>query len=311
MLSGTPQHNEFDLFNQYRMLAREEPLFKQSFTDFKRWLCVFPPGQNFPARKSKSDPSLRYKPGAREALAAAIAPYTHTADASLMHLWEPIVTETPVDLDETEHNAYDDMERVLRAELPDGNETAAEIVLTKLLRLTQIAAGHATSTEGDMVRLGRSKLEATLDLLDQRPNQKVVIAYRFREDGAGLVAALNERGRALAKIDGGTPAKFRTQYEDWFEKGRHDNGVILLQYQAGGVAITLATARTLILYTLDPSVIRFRQMIGRVWRIGQENAVEILPLLANDTQDWAMWAALQAGADNANIAKMLRSYLFR
>jgi SNF2 family DNA or RNA helicase len=309
-LSGTPIHNDLDWFAQMRMIARSEPLFKQTFTQFRDSLVVMegPGGRSWPKKKNGQ---FVYKPGAKEQLLEVIGSYVHHATADQMHVPEPVVTEIPVDLETDECVAYDNMENYLRAQLPSGEDTEAEIVLTKLLRLTQIAAGHATSVSGNPERIGYSKRVACMDLLEERAHKKVIIACRFKEDIQGLRDALNAQGRPLAIIWGETSAAYRTQYENWFQSDMHDNGVLLVQYQAGGVALTLTAAHTLIPYTLDPSVIRWRQMLGRVWRLGQDKTVEVLPLLANDTQDWVMWEALQAGVNNAEMAYKLMGYLHR
>lgn len=310
-LSGTPSHNLLDLWTQYRLIAPDEPLFKQSFSAYKQSMVLLGgPTGNWPMKDRKTG-ELRLRPGAKETLTQVTAPYTHVATADMMDVPEPVETVVPFDLAGKERTAYNDMEAVLRTELPDGSEASAEIVLTKLLRLSQIAAGHVTNTKGDTVNLGTSRLDTTLALLDERPCQKVVVACRFRRDMQLIRDELNSRGRPLAIIGGETPEKFRAQYEDWFQSASSPaNAVMLLQYQAGGTAITLHAARTLILHTLDLSVIRYRQMIGRIWRIGQKGLCEVLIPVAEGTQDETALAGLKSGDDN-RLAKLLLDYLRR
>ncbi len=311
LLSGTPTHNVLDAWAQYRMIAPDEPLFKLTYAQFRNELVVLGgPNGNWPM-KDKSTGELRFKPRAREALTEATITYTHVATADMMELAEPVETVVPFQLSTVEQTAYDYMEKRLRADLPDGTEVEAEIILTKLLRLTQIAAGHATNTKGDTVNIGTSRLDTTLGILAERPDQKVVIACRFKRDIQLLRDELNAQGRAVCIIDGSVSPKTRTQLEDWFQRpDTNRSAVMLLQYQAGGTAITLHAAHTLILYTLDLSVIRYRQMLGRIWRLGQKGLCEVIVPVAENTQDEQALAGLKSGDDN-RLAKLLLDRLRR
>lgn len=312
-LSGTPVHSELDYWAQFQMIAPKEPLFNQTFSSYRDKLFVLsrPGGGNVAFPKKDKNGGMMMKPGMREQLTQTLDPYIHVATADQMNVPAPVITEIPVTLSDAEETAYGEMETYLRTQLPSGEDTEAEIVLTKMLRLSQIAAGHATSISGNPERIGYSKLSTLDDLLIERAEHKVIVACRFKADIQSIRDHLNAQGRPLAIIDGTTPAQYRTQYEEWFQSGKHSNGVLLLQYQAGGVALTLTAAKALVLYTLDHSVIHYRQMLGRVWRDGQTRAVEVLPLLADGTQDWVLWAGLTAGVNNTNMARMLKEYLHR
>jgi len=305
LLSGTPTHNVLDAWAQYRIIAPDEPLFKLTYSQFRNVMVVLGgPNGNWPMKDKKTG-EIRFKPRAREVLVEATATYTHVATADMMELEEPVETAVPFELDRMERIAYDDMERQLRADLPDGTEARAEIVLTKMLRLTQIAAGHVTNAKAETVNLGTSRLDTTLGILAERPDQKVVIACRFKRDIQLLRDELNSQGRAVCIIDGSVSPRTRTQLEDWFQRpDTNKSAVMLLQYQAGGTAITLHASHTLILHTLDLSVIRYRQMIGRIWRLGQRGLCEVIVPVAEDTQDEQALAGLKSGDDN-RLAKLL------
>lgn len=309
-LSGTPQHNALDLWAQYRMIAPDEPLFARPFGQYKKSLLLLGgPNGNWPM-KDKRTGRLRFRPGAEAEIAQAIAPYTHIADSKLLNVPEPVESVVPVKLDGTERKVYQNMENLLRNQFPDGSEAEAEIVLTKLLRLEQIAAGHVNTTDGQVKRFGHSKLDALRELLEEREDQKVIVACRFHMDIIGIQEMLKKMGRAYYTIDGTVKAADRTKAEEAFqsEPGNH---VMILQYQAGGVAITLTAAQTMILYTLDPSVIRYRQMIGRVFRIGLDHYVQVISLLAEMTQDEVVYGGLKAGVEHTDLARMMLNHLHR
>jgi SNF2 family DNA or RNA helicase len=85
----------------------------------------------------------------------------------------------------------------------------------------------------------------------------------------------------------------------------------MLQYQAGGVAITLTRASAIIMYTLTPSVIQWEQTTSRVHRIGTTTNVNMLYLIAQQTQDEIMHLALQRGASAVDMCRLLLKYLNR
>jgi len=178
------------------------------------------------------------------------------------------------------------------------------------MRLTQIAAGHVTNENGDSIVVGESKVQAAMELLSEREDEKVVIACRFRQDIRSLSEALTKAGRPFRVIDGSTNAGARTKAEDWFQTEEHA-GVMLLNWQSGGVAITLSKAQSMIVYTLTPSVIAWEQGIARVHRIGTTTNVQILYLIAENTQDEIMLPALQRGASAVDMCRLLLKYLQR
>lgn len=310
LLSGTPAHSPLDWWSQFRVVAPHEPVFRQTYHEFKNNAVVMqsgPGGVTYPIRGRNG--AMIVKDDFRKVI-DAMAPYVHAVAKSALGLADPVSTEVPITLGPRERKAYSDMEQYLRHELPDLTEANATIVLTQMLRLSQIAAGHVTNEDGEVVTLGTAKLDATMELLDQRDDEKVVVACRFRHDIAQLKAALEEQGRPVGVIDGSTSAVARTRAEDWFQTQDH-NGVMLLNYRAGGVAITLTGASTIIMHTLCLSVIEWEQTISRVHRIGTTTNVQVLYPLADGTHDEVMLAALRRGASQVDMARLLLRYLNR
>ena len=318
LLSGTPAHSPLDWWSQFRIVAPHEPIFRMTYQQFKAFSVEMqsgPGGVSYPLRGAGG--AIITKAGFKDVI-NAMAPYVHAVSKEALGLPEPVTTEVTIDLSPKERKAYSDMEQVLRHELGDETEINATIVLTQMLRLSQIAAGHATNDAGDTVILGDSKVRATMELIDERPDEKVVVACRFRQDVASLLQELEhpsgsrrfEDPRPVRVIDGSTSALARTQAEDWFQKQDH-NGVVLLNYRAGGVAITLSKASTIIMHTLCLSVIEWEQMISRVHRIGTTTNVQVLYPLASNTHDEVMLSALRRGASQVDMARLLLRYLNR
>lgn len=309
LMSGTPAHSPLDWWSQFRVVAPHEDVFRMTYQQYKQHVVVMQQGPNgaYPMRGIGG--AMITRDGFQDVV-RAMAPYVHAVPKSALNLPDPIEQEVPVTLTAAERKAYTQMETMLRAELHDLTEANASIVLTKMLRLSQIAAGHVTNENGDTVTVGSSKISAAMELLDQRDEEKVVIACRFRHDIARLREELDKTGRPYRVIDGTVSAAARTRAEDWFQNEEH-NGVMLLQYQAGGVAITLSKASTIIMFTLTLSVIQWEQMLARVHRVGTTTNVSVLYLQAEQTHDDVMLAALRRGASQVDMARLLLRYLNR
>lgn len=240
----------------------------------------------------------------------AMTPYTHHATGAVLNLPDPQEVIVPFELNDKERSIYDAMQREMVAQIKEDVEADAAIVLTQLMRLHQITGGHVTDTTGIIQQFGDTKTSVCLDLIDERPDQKILVACRFRKDIDSLTARLKAQGRPTDYIDGRTGAVTRAHIEDWFQSCA-EPAVLLLQYQAGGIALTLTAAKTMILYSFEPSVIAYTQMLGRIWRIGQSGLVQILPLTASRTVDEVMLAALKAKKDGVDLAKLIRESLLR
>lgn len=309
LLSGTPAHSPLDWWQQYRIIDPRHGLWSQSFQRYREDVLVLTgPNGNWPKKGPDGKPLM--KPGARNRILEGMAPYTHHADASLVHLPEPIESIVPVTLSPTENKHYVEMAKYLRTELDPDTDAEALIVLTKLLRLSQISAGFVTDQNGVLRDLGTSKLDACLEMLSEREHQKVVVSCRFAHDLKRLSTALEARGIDFKKIDGSTPEKQRPAIEDWFQKEAGPK-VLLLQQRAGGVAITLSEADALIFFTLENSVVAWRQTWGRVWRIGQKGHVQIIYLVGDNTQDEVQLIGLKSGASMVDLARAMLNQLRR
>jgi SNF2 family DNA or RNA helicase len=307
LLSGTPAHSPLDWWSQYRIIDSSNPMWSQPFQRYREdVLLLTGPNGNWPKRGPDGKPMM--KPGAQNRILNAMAPYTHHADAHLVNLPDPIESIVPVKLSPTENKHYTEMAQFLRTELDPDTEAQANIVLTKMLRLTQISAGFVTDNAGDVRDLGTSKLDACLELLEEREHQRVVVSCRFTHDVKRLSTALGARGVNFKTLTGATPEKQRPEIENWFQQGEGPR-VLVIQQRAGGVAITLSAADALIFFTLENSVPMWRQTWGRVWRIGQKGHVQIIYLVGDGTQDETQLIALKENASLVDMARMMLNQL--
>lgn len=316
LLSGTPAHSPLDWYAQFKLVAPEDDYWgTQTFTRYKQRVAhLGGPNQNWVQGFDQRE--------VREA-ASHVLPYCHVATSSELNLPEPIWTPITFRLSEEEDRAYREIDRNLTLDLGNGVSAGAELVVTKLIRLHQITGGHISGDDGIPHPTGRSKLQALAELLAERSRQKVVIACRFRweidaianqigfrEGSLGKVRAgkvlpngtVSEGGHVALTITGDTPQAERSRIEQVFQTSSNPI-VLILQYRAGGASITLSKADALIFYSWEPSVIAFRQMIGRVFRIGVTTHVQMIPLMAEGTIDERLYQGLCSGLDGVDLAK--------
>jgi SNF2 family DNA or RNA helicase len=309
LLSGTPAHDARDWWSPYNWIDENwlprpaevpEEEWNHNFSTYRDWVCF------------KGGPEGNWVYGVRQDRAdiakEAITKYTHVAEAKD---WPELVwSRIPVELDERERKAYDEM-LATGSTIVHGREIESELQLTRILRLQQISGGYVSNVSLPIYgrQVGNaSKIEATRDLLWERSEKKVVIAAAFTPEVKALDRLCGQLRRPSAIIDGSVEVgPKRDTIVDWFQDPRPElqNAVLIIQYRAGGTSITLTAADALILYSLLPSVIAYRQILGRVWRLGQTKRVEILPLLAENTRDEALLDGLQEGLNNVDLYRFV------
>ena len=307
LLSGTPSDNPWGWYPQYRLIASPtDPVWsQQTYTAYKNRITLFA-GPMMPWR-DKNRGANGYDPEYLEVAKQAAARYSHVIDKSVLNLPEPVTTVVPITLSPSEMKAYEQMEHDLFVEFKDTDTVAdAPSVLTKILRLQQITGGFVADTEHGIHRFGTSKLDACMELVEERvgAGQKVVIVARYREDCAALQKAMKVK---YGTINGDTSDKDRADIMASFQTG--SLMVVILQPRAGGVAISLSAASAMIIYSAEVSSIVMEQVIGRCWRPGQTGHLQILPLLVPHSVDSDLWGALQNKMEYTSLVKLLLAHL--
>lgn len=105
------------------------------------------------------------------------------------------------------------------------------------------------------------KLEAFKELL-QSTNDRVIVFYNFNRELEQLNQIALDLGRPTSWVNG--------QEKDLYCYEHYDNGVTLIQYQAGAMGLNLQKANKIIYFTLPERSDLFEQSKARIHRIGQE-----------------------------------------
>jgi superfamily II DNA or RNA helicase len=120
--------------------------------------------------------------------------------------------------------------------------------------------------------LRTAKGQALVQILGERG--PTVVFTRFRATLAFLAATLDEAGIASERMDGDVPAPARREAAGRAEK----LGSVLLSTDVGSEGLNLQFCRRIVNFDLPWNPMRIEQRIGRVHRIGQQHAVEVVNL---------------------------------
>lgn len=139
--------------------------------------------------------------------------------------------------------------------------------------------------------LGVAKAEAIAkriaDELQGGLYDKIVVMYYHREVGDLIGTALRMKGISPVGFGGSTPQKWRAAAVDMFQK-EPDARVMLVQQQAGGVAITLTAAHEIVLVEPSWTPEDNNQAIARIHRISQKEPCRARVFAVSDTIDGAV-----------------------
>ena len=291
LLTGTVITNrELDVFSQYRFLNPQ--IFGTSFYAFRnQYFDMGGYGNRTPIfRKWMMDDFL-------QKLHSVAFRVTKAECLDLPEIIEEVRT---VELEKDAAKLYDSIELDSYAEMDESEVTTANI-LTRMLRLSQIAGGHLTDDNGVVNAVSSAKLNLLSEIIDTAiaEDKKIVIMARFVPELDDIQELLEKKKIGYAVVCGGVKDRdseiYRFQYD---EKCR----VFVGQIAAAGLDTTLTAASTMVFYSLDYSMSNFEQAKACIYRAGQKEDCHYIYLVCKDTIDRKVLYVLRK---KINLAKML------
>lgn len=296
ILSGTPVQNDaIDIWSQYRFL--DKTIFGDNFYKFRNRYAIMG-GFN---RKQivgykdldgliKKEHSIAFRITKEEAI----------------DLPEQTFITRKIELDKKTAELYKQIKQSSYAELVNGDTITATTVLTRLLRLQQLAGGFLVTDESEKpVLVNRSKLDALADIVQDYVidgKKKLVIFARF-------IPEVHEIQNVIAGLFKGTGMK---QVAIYGAIKKEERGEIIRQFQEDpkttvivgqidtlGVGVTLTAADTCVYYSKNFNYATYKQSLSRIHRIGQRNTCTYISLIAEKTVDENIEAALAKKEDMA------------
>ena len=247
-------------------------------------------GQKYVSWRLKRAPFMRQMiVGCKDpaALTAAMAPCTYTCrKEDVLPYLPPVVHEQRTFvLGDKAQEAYDAVLDDLHAEVEGGTVTAAN-VLSRSIRLRQIACGFGVIEGGVHVDLGDEREVALTNILSDLPeNEQVVVFGDFREDFSAIHRAAKAAGRTSCELSGP-----RKEFATW-QAG--DANVLAVHPKTGGAGLDFTQACVQVYWSHAWSLGDYEQTLGRMDRPTQTRSVAYLHIQASGTIDEDIVAALQ------------------
>ncbi len=273
-LTGTPSGNGLmDLWAEFRLLDMGKRLGR--FIGEYRSLYFVPD-----KRSQQMVFTYKPRPGAKEEIYKRIGDITISMTASdFLDMPELVENTVTVRLDDKERKAYERMKADMVVEL-GGKEIDAVNAAALSNKLLQMANGAVYDQNRKIVKLHDRKLDALEDLIEGANGKPVLVAYWYKHDLERIKSRFDVR-----------EIKNDIDIADWND-GKIPIAVIHpasaghgLNLQAGG--------STLIWFGLTWSLELYQQTNARLYRQGQTHAVVIHHIVAEETIDENVLAALK------------------
>lgn len=297
ILTGTPiTQSPMDAFGQFRFLD-PRILGHDTFTGFRAEYGV---RGGFKGKEVVSYKNL-------DRLAARIAAYSYRVlKKDCLDLPPKRYRVLELDMGERQKALYLQMRERAVAEM-EGKVLAAPLVITKLLRLSQIASGlfpvidentgETTSVESIA---DAPKLPALVELIEEayESRQKVIVWSRFKEDVIRIEKVL---GNKAVSYYGDVSIKERDRRVNAFQTDSSVR-VFVGQVRTGGIGLTLTAASLVIFYSNSYSLEDRLQAEDRAHRIGQHaDTVDYVDLVCRGSIDRLVVRALKDKKQLADI----------
>ena len=198
-----------------------------------------------------------------------------------------------IQLSPEQRKVYNQMKQIALAEL-NGKLITTNTVLTQLMRLHQITCGHFKSDDGETQVIKNSRLDELIEVLNEVEGKAVIWAH-YRYDIEVIVNAIKKEfgDNCVVTYYGDTSTDDRQKAIKLIQDPESKVRFIVGTPQTGGYGITLTGASTMIYYSNGYDLEKRQQSEARIDRIGQTKNMTYIDIIAEDTVDEKIVAALR------------------
>lgn len=284
LLSGTPLLNSpLDLWSLLNYL---NPGKYSSYWAFEKRYALMGGWQNKQVMGYKNVPELHMHVQANMK--------RRRKDEVLKELKPKTYTDVLLDLPKWQRDLYNKAHSDLIVELSEDKTLTVATALAKLTRLKQISVHPQATLKVESTKVP-VKVEALLELLDDRPGKKTLIFTKYATVANELDTLLKKRkGLKVYTLTGAVPLDRRGDMEDEFQKlASSQEAVWISTIDAGGMGLTLTAADAVVFMDKDWVPAKNLQAEDRAHRIGQKDNVLVISLIARDTVEEKVEATLE------------------
>lgn len=290
ILTGTLVTNKpLDVFGQFKFL--DENILGSNYFAFQGRYAIM-------SRGSKVQFPVGFKN--IEELSSKLYPWSYRVlKSDCLDLPEKIYETRYAEMAPEAWSVYKQLGKELVAELEGGDHVVAPLILTKLLRFSQITAGFVTLSSGEIKELGNGKGNVLLEILEESIG-KCVVWVKFRKELELVRRALSARSIGHVTLSGDDAQEKR---QEAIEKFNGDDGVRVFigQIEAGGTGINLTAASTCVYMSNSYSLGTRLQSEDRLHRIGQKNNVTYFDVVVPGTIDEKVLELLRQKKEIADV----------
>ena len=278
-LTGTPSSNGLmDLFAEFKLLDMGQRLGR--FIGQYRSAYFQPDKMN-----GMVVYSYKPLPGAEEKIYEKISDITISMKAT-DHLQMPelIMSRCEVELSPKERQKYEQLKKDLVLPVDDEEITAANAAALSG-KLCQLANGAIYDDDKRAVQIHDRKIDALEDIIESMNGRPMLVAYWFKHDCDRIAERLSELKVPFAKLD------TDESIEKW---NRGEIPVALIHPASAGHGLNLQSGgSTLVWFGITWSLELYQQTVARLWRQGQKQTVVVQHIIAKNTIDENIMAALE------------------
>lgn len=267
LLSGTPVSGKYEnLWAQANLIGWNisEKLYQSHYVN---WTEIYIGG--FPQKTIDKDNPYKNEERLKQKLRDNGAVFMKTEE--VFDLPKQVFIDRKVELSK-EYKEFDEYSYIDLGK----KEIYGDMTLNKRLGLRQLAGIHA-----------KEKLELISDII-QSTNDRLIVFYNFTEEMEKLSKVVKKLKRPLGIINGTT--EDLTGYDE-------EDGVMLIQYQAGAYGLNLQKANNIIYYSPPEHSELYEQSKKRIHRIGQEKTCFYYKLIMEDSIEEDIYEALKQKKD--------------
>lgn len=286
LLTGTPSPNSLlDLWSQMYLVDFGERLGRTVTGYRQRFFEQDYMGYNWTIRQGSDDK-----------IHGLIADKVISMSAEdYLELPDRIDLVSEVDMPQSAYVKYQKLEKTLLADLDSGEEIEAISAASLANKLMQFSNGAAYyDDKGSWGEVHSAKLDALADIVEDNPNENMLVAYNYKFDLERLLARFPD----AVMLD-----KEQSTIDAW---NRGEIKMLLAHPASAGHGLNLQAGGSLcVWFGLNWSLELYQQFNARLHRQGQTNAVRIIHIVSKGTIDERVLRVL--GDKDATQASLLNA----
>jgi len=289
ILTGSPiTKSPLDLFSQANFLGNDLLKCSDNYYVFQSTYCILRKITNSAGRAFNL--AVGFKDlGRLEKIVKSFSFRVRKKDC--LDLPDKVYQKRVIPLSPKQRKIYDELKQNARIIIED-KKVEYNTKITEIIKLLQVTAGFIKTEEGAIEEFESAKMKELLNVLEETEG-KVIIWANWVHSLQMIIKELKKKygNESVVAIYGAIPSQEREEAVDKFQKDDKTR-FFISNPQTGGYGLTLTEANTVIYFSNNYDLEQRQQSEDRAHRIGQQNKVLYIDLVAEKTVDESVIRAL-------------------